>query len=177
MHKALRPLLFLLAVSVSAQATDSSPRSAESVIAEITRLTQVEWPEAVVRGDAGWFDRHYAEGARIISQGEITTKEQALESIRPSPEPGNRGKLEEFRVSVFDDVAVATYEIHVSGTDDVRPVHRTVRHTEVWVFLEERWQLAVLHADPLPLAPCGPMDLPPEDLGESGAGKSHPLGE
>ena len=166
MHKAPLPALFLIAILVatSARAADPPRRSSESAIAEIKRLTTVEWPQASVRGDVQWFDRHFADELLIIDgqTGETATKAQTLGSLRPSPAASGREQVEDLRVNIYDDVAVASYKMVFSGNDNIHPWLRIVVHTEVWVFRDQRWQLVALHASVVPQEHGGPMTVDPD---------------
>ena len=164
MHKAPLPTLFLVAILVaaSARAADPPRRTAESVIEEITRLITVEWPQAIVRRDVQWFDHHLADELLQSANDELTTKTEAMASVRASlGGAGSTTEIEDLRVNAYGDVAVTAFQIHVSGTDNNRPLHRTVRYTETWVFRDGRWQLVASHSSVLPLPPCGPMEISP----------------
>lgn len=164
MHKAPLATLFLVAILAagSVRAADPPRRSSDSVIDEITRLTTVEWPQANMRSDVQWFERHFADELLITNgqTGEVTTKTQELESVRSSQGADGRAKIEDLHVNVYDNVAVTVFKIVVSGTTNTRPYHRIVRHTEVWVFRDGRWQLVALHGSPLPQQPCEPEFSP-----------------
>jgi ketosteroid isomerase-like protein len=166
MDKSLLPALLLSAtvVAPSVRAAEPPQRTSESAVEEITRLTTVEWPQASMRGDVQWFDRHYADELLITNgqTGELTTKTEALSSFGAPQQAGGTSKIEDLRINVYGNVAVTAFGIDVSGNDNNRPYHRFVRNTEVWVFRDGRWQLVSLHSTPLPQHHCCPMEISPE---------------
>lgn len=152
----LRMAIALPAALGGACATNPVPRdnaSAASAAEAVTRLTTVEWAQASARGDVAWFDRHLADELRLTTgrTGKVTGKAAEIASVRRSMGAGGGGdKIDDFQIRVYGDVAVATFALDTTGTDETGPYHRLARYTEVWVFRESRWQLAASHSSLLP---------------------------
>ena len=126
----------------------------EQAVRQITHLETVEWARASREGDVDWFKRHLADELMLTTgrTGKLTTKADELASVRASSGNGGSDKIDDLKVHVYGHVAVATFKIDTTGTDDTGPYHRIARYTEVWVHRDGRWQLAASHSSLLPAA-------------------------
>ncbi|HEX8322021.1 nuclear transport factor 2 family protein [Longimicrobium sp.] len=134
--------------AVQPAVTGKSPAEAER---EVRRLEEVEWARAVQQKDTAWFQRHLADElvATTGRTGRVTTKAQEMAGILSST-GGGADRVTELRVQPYGDVAVATFRLETSGSDDTGPYTRTARYTEVWHFRDGRWQLVASHSSLIP---------------------------
>jgi ketosteroid isomerase-like protein len=109
---------------------------------QITALNR-EWADAIVRGDMATLDRLFADDMIVTSSsGEVRTKAQEMDDLRPSPD----GKTyffntEDVRVRVYKDAAVAaglvSWRFRYQGKD----IDNQRRYTSVYVKQGGRWRI------------------------------------
>ena len=103
-----------------------------------------EWNDAVMKRDAGWFERNYAFDVTEISSrnGSIKTKAQALESARTDKASYQSLELSDLNVRVEGNTAVVTGVNHEVGRDEQgKAINRRVRFTDVFIKRDGRWQV------------------------------------
>ena len=121
-------------------ATAGHPLDDQGVLAYMER----EWNDAVMKRDAGWFERNYAFDVTEISSrsGAIKTKAQALESARTDKATYQSLELSDLNVRVDGNTAVVTGVNHEVGRDEQgKAVDRRVRFTDVFIKRDGRWQV------------------------------------
>ena len=72
--------------------------------------------------------------------GKLTTKADEIAGLRPSAPGGSSEKIADLKVHVYGHVAVATFRIDTTGSDDTGANHRRARYREVWVHRDSRRQ-------------------------------------
>ena len=145
-----------LAVVMLAMLTACAPAALHPVVAgkppaeaerDVRRLEEVEWARASQQKDTAWFQRHLADELLVTTgrTGRVTTKAEEIAGILSST-GGGADRVTDLRVQPYGDVAVATFRLETSGSDDTGPYQRTARYTEVWHFRDGRWQLVASHS-------------------------------
>lgn len=121
-------------------ANTGHPLDDQGVLAYMER----DWNDAVIKRDAGWFERNYAFDVTEISSrnGSIKTKAQALESARTDKASYQSLELSDLNVRVEGNTAVVTGVNHEVGRDEQgKPINRRVRFTDVFIKRDGRWQV------------------------------------
>jgi ketosteroid isomerase-like protein len=102
-----------------------------------------EWADAIARGDMAALDRLFADDLTVISgRGELRTKAQELDDLRPNPDITTYFfNTEDARVRVYKDAAVVTglarWRIRYQGKD----IDHERRYTSVFVKQHGRWRI------------------------------------
>jgi ketosteroid isomerase-like protein len=172
----MRHLLpFALAFSTPLAAFGAAPPLPESVPDLLQRQTQ-EMMDAVGSGGVAVWERYLDAGAIYIDEnGNVSTKQEMVDGIKPLPE-GVSGSIRVtgFRAVVEGDVAVATHVDDEHENYHGHALHCQYRTTETWRRTADGWKLAggqvlALRTDP-PAAPiaqalqreyCGRYSLSP----------------
>jgi ketosteroid isomerase-like protein len=82
--------------------------------------------------------------------GKLTTKADEIAGLRPSAPGGSSEKIADLKVHVYGHVAVTTFRIETTGSDDTGAYHRRARYREVWVHRDSRRQLVASHSSLMP---------------------------
>ena len=161
---------FVLLLAIATPAT-----GVENVPDALRRQTQ-ELLDAITAGSAAVWDKYLDAGARYIDEsGNVMTKKEMVEDIKPLPE-GVSGTIQvtQFDVVLHGDVAVATYVDDENEDFHGHRLHCQYRTTDTWMKTPKGWrliagQVLALRADPpsVPLTPslrseyCGKYALTP----------------
>lgn len=152
------------------------PSGPPETVPDLLRRQTGELVDAITAGSAAVWDRYLDPEARYIDEsGDVQTKKQMVEGIRPLPE-GVSGSIEiqNFDVVVHGDAAVATYIDDENEIFHGHKLHCQYRTTDTWKKTPEGWrliagQVVALRTDPpaIPLAAplreqyCGTYALTP----------------
>jgi ketosteroid isomerase-like protein len=168
-------LVIALAFSAPFVASGAVPPSPGSVPDLLQRQTQ-EMMDAVGNGTAAVWERYLdAEAIYVDENGNVSTKKEMVEGIKPLP-AGVSGSIRvtDFHAVVEGDVAVATHVDDEHENYHGHPLHCQYRTTDTWRRTPDGWKLAggqvlALRTDP-PAAPiaealrreyCGRYSLSP----------------
>jgi len=159
---AMRSIFFFLfalsIISCQSSKTDSNIRQKEYfsknfIDSTIRQLENVEWAKASTQKDTQWFHSHIADELVVTTgrTGEISNKKQTIDEIKdPSYGSGGSDKLEDLKITSFENTAVATFKILTNGKDKTGSYFRVARYTEVWIYRDDRWQLLASHSSLMP---------------------------
>lgn len=103
---------------------------------------EMEWNEADIKRDAGWFERNYADDATVISSrtGAITGKKEDVEDVRTSKRTTELAELSQLNVRIERNMGVVTGINHVKGKDEKGAAFdRKVSFTDTYVKRDGRW--------------------------------------
>ena len=117
----------------------------------VVRL-QAELAQAFVRGDPGPAQQILAEDFVGVSMGGLSeTKAQAVAKIRSDSAAvaGATLQTDSTTVRVYGDAAVVRTSGTLRARSGQQPATRRFRTTDVFVWRDGRWQLAVAHVSPV----------------------------
>ena len=125
---------------LSAQGDEKAMQSAGGTEQEIRSvITQVR--EAQLKGDAAALDRFLADDYVFTNPlGEVMTKAQTVSDYRSGAIKFQSMKMDEVRVRLFGDTAVATGHLNLKGQRRGRDISGQYRATWVLVKNQGRWQ-------------------------------------
>jgi hypothetical protein len=144
----------------------TSPRAAEEVGAILQRKTQALMDALGTDKASVWRESLDDRGVFTSEDGEVFSKAQMVEQIRPFP-PGVSGKIQvtDFKTVVQGSVAVTTWVADEHEDFHGQMLHCQYRSTDTWVKTSAGWrqiagQTLALRTDP----PA--MEIPPKQLAE-----------
>jgi ketosteroid isomerase-like protein len=144
----------LLALSLAAAARGQTPGDKPAADAGAERaVTQLihQWLDALVAKDFAAIDRIVADDYLItISDGRLLNKEQDLAPVRDAQLKFASAKVEDLKVRVFGDTAIATGTGIYNVTYGERGGETRERFTDVWLKRKGRWQAVSSHSTTLP---------------------------
>lgn len=106
--------------------------------------------EAEGKKDIAALDRFFNDDFIFIAaNGSVHSKTQFLDELKADDEPPSDQKLEyeDFKVRVYDKIAVANYVLAVSQKDkDGKNVVNRFRMSVIWVKNKGMWRITTFHA-------------------------------
>jgi ketosteroid isomerase-like protein len=144
----------LLVLSLAASARPQTPggKSAADAKTEqvVTQLIR-QWLDALVAKDFAAIDRVVADDYLItVSDGRVLNKEQDLAPVRDAQLKFASARVEDLKVRVFGDTAIATGTGIYNVTYGGRGGETRERFTDVWIKRGGRWQAVSSHSTTLP---------------------------
>jgi ketosteroid isomerase-like protein len=103
-----------------------------------------EWNDAIVKGDAAWFERNFASDYSGASSrtGVRTNKAQDIEDVKGGKIKTQSATLSNMSVRVEGNTAVVLGVNHIKGADDKgQPFDRRVSFTDTFIKRDGRWQV------------------------------------
>jgi uncharacterized protein (TIGR02246 family) len=152
MKRALPIALLVIALAAAARAQTAGGKSAgdaktEQAIAQLIR----RWLDALVAKDFAALDRVVADDYLItVSDGRVLNKEQDLAPVKDAQLKFTSATVEDLKVRVFGDTAIATGTGVYNVTYGERSGETRERFTDVWVKRKGRWQAVSSHSTTLP---------------------------
>ena|SRR5580765_2466541 len=153
----------LLAVAASsvascAKSNEKAPSAIATATAAATPASQIEevektilkmetdWADSFVEGDMAFTERITADDYSFInSNGETQTKAQFVEMFNSKAYKITYLDLDNFKVRVFGDTAVATYGQTEKRQYEGRDNSGHYVYTDVWVNRNGGWQIVASH--------------------------------
>ena len=113
--------------------------NAESAILELEQRLAAAW----VKGDRTFVDQLLADDWTVIDQaGRVLTKRQVMDEAFASTERRIEAMIvDDVQVRLLNGSAVATGRTRATGSYRGQTATVTLRFTDVFVFLEGRWQI------------------------------------
>ena len=103
--------------------------------------------EASLKGDASFFEKHYADDAVIIhSDGKMSTKAQEIAALKSGAVKYESYDVHELKIRVDGNTAVVSSLISSKRTVNGKPVSGDVRSTRVWIKQKGDWKLVASQA-------------------------------
>jgi ketosteroid isomerase-like protein len=138
--------LLLSAGLIFAQAKPQAP----SVGQEIAALENA-WNDASMKYDVSWFQAHLADTySGMDENGVAGDKSKVLADVKDRLGKFESMTLENFKVRVYGDTAIATGIFVVKGTYKGKDASGKFPYTDVWIKLGGRWQCVAGHNSKLP---------------------------
>ncbi|HLA53750.1 MAG TPA: nuclear transport factor 2 family protein [Flavitalea sp.] len=128
-------------------------KTVEQIETEVRQLEEVEWSRAEMKKDMNWFHQHLADELVMTNgkTGEVNNKAEQLAEYQDSDfEVSEPDKISQFKVQAFDNWAVATFRLQMSGKNKNGKVSENYRFTDVWIFRDDRWQITASHRSEIP---------------------------
>lgn len=105
---------------------------------------EMDWNNADVKRDFGWFERNYAADYSNVSSrdGKIYNKEQDLAAFKNDKSVDESAELSELNIRIDGNVGIVTGVNHVKGRDEKgQPFDIWVRFTDTFIKRDGRWQV------------------------------------
>jgi ketosteroid isomerase-like protein len=137
--------------SAKGQKQDSPGAKLNKTEQQIMALN-LEWADAIVRGDVAALDRLFADDMIVTAgNGEVRTKAQEMDDLKPDADITTYFfNTDDVRVRVYKDAAVVTgrarWRIKYRGRD----IDNQRRYTSVYVKQRGRWRIVAQQLTRLP---------------------------
>jgi uncharacterized protein (TIGR02246 family) len=145
----------LLIASLSALAAPQSmtaraPTGEEEIKKEILKLEN-ERDQALMKNDADWFERVFADDIDYIgASGEMMTKQQVVDEIRSRTRKWQAVRHDDYKVRVYGNAAVVSYRSDSTMEYKGQVKTTLARTTDVYVKENGQWRDAVHQVTALP---------------------------
>jgi uncharacterized protein (TIGR02246 family) len=98
--------------------------------------------QAILRGDAGFLEKYYADDyIAIHGDGKLTTKAQEIENFKSGITKYDSIVVAEAKIRVYGDTVIVNALASVKTTVNGKPYSGDVRNTRVWVKQDGNWKL------------------------------------
>lgn len=111
-----------------------------------------DWNNAMMKRDAAWFERHYADDMTEVSvgNGALLRKADAIKSLKDNKSVFDSLDLSEVNVRMDGNTAVVTGVNRIRGRDDKgKPMDMRFRFTDTFVKRDGRWLVWATQATPI----------------------------
>jgi ketosteroid isomerase-like protein len=141
-------------LSACGQRQDSSPShppAASSVaidenVPEMLSKLEKDWADATMKGDIAFQDRIMADDyLGIMEDGTTNTKQQCIDFIRSGQFKAQSITVDDIKVRVFGDTAVATYHQYETSLFKGKDYSGQTLWTDVFLRRNGKWQIAAEH--------------------------------
>lgn len=140
-------LLATVAIS-SAQMKDAGKKTG-AIEKEVTRIEQ-EMVDALLKGDASANERYLAQDFVFTGpDGKVVDKAQTVADVKSGDLKFESSKLDDMKVRVYGDTAVATYGSTDKGTYKGKDISGRFRWTDVFVKRGGKWQIVSGQGTPI----------------------------
>lgn len=134
-------LIFVCAALLLTTASVTPGQKSGSIEQELLKAN-LEYDEALVRGDVTTLDRIYSdEFIYTTPDGEVRDKAQQLVFTRSGDLRLESGRSDDVRIRVYGNTAVMTGRFTARGKFKDRSIDVRERYTAVWVKRRGRWRL------------------------------------
>lgn len=127
-------LLIALVLPLSLPAQVTSPKRQIAALEE-------EWIRAVIRRDAGAFNRLLAPSFIYTEDDRVYTKDQLIKEVTTGSDTVTAGRNEDLVVRVHGNTAVATGWLVLVGHGRDGRFERRYRYTDTWLRMGGRWRV------------------------------------
>jgi uncharacterized protein (TIGR02246 family) len=128
--------------TTAATAAASPTENVEQVITKMER----EWAEALVKADVATLDRMMADDWLMTTwDGQTVPKAQSIEEFKSGVSKLTAADIDNLKVRVFGDTAVATIGQTEKGTYKGKDSSGRYLYTDVWVKRNGKWQAVATH--------------------------------
>jgi ketosteroid isomerase-like protein len=100
-----------------------------------------EWIKAVIRRDAGAFNRMLASDFVYTEDDRVYNKDQLIKEATTGSDTVTSGRNEDLVVRVHGNTAVATGWLILIGRGSSGPFERRYRYTDTWLKMGGRWRV------------------------------------
>jgi ketosteroid isomerase-like protein len=100
-----------------------------------------DWIKAVIRRDAGAFNRLLAPEFVYTEDDRVYNKDQLIKDVTTSGDTVTSGRNEDLVVRVHGNTAIATGWLVLVGHGSGRRFERRYRYTDTWLRMAGRWRV------------------------------------
>lgn len=138
MQRRLRGILGVLLLAGMAMA-QTKAAAGEDVVAAI-KAQEDRWTQASLKGDAAALAAVLADGFVSTSNaGVVRTKAEQTAALKTGKVKFTSGRIDDLKVAVYGNAAVATGRWQGTGTEDGKPFNETERFTDTWIKQGGQW--------------------------------------
>ncbi len=131
-------------------AVEQTGESGANVEQQIKSLTD-QLLQAYLKGDTSFFEKCYADDAKIIhGDGKMTTKAQEIEGFKSGTLKYESIDMRELTIRAFGDTAVVYGLVSGKGMINGKPFSSDFRKTWVWAKQNGNWKLETYHITRIP---------------------------
>ena len=116
------------------------PPGVVTFLKEITTLEE-DWIKAVIRRDAGAFNRLLAPEFIYTEDDRVYDKDQLIREVTKGADTVTAGRNEDLVIRVHGNTAVATGWLVLIGHSNGKRFERRYRYTDTWVRTGGRWRV------------------------------------
>jgi outer membrane receptor protein involved in Fe transport len=144
----MKQILFMVALTVSMSSICMGQDSG-NVEQTIMNIEQ-ELTNALLKSDASVFDRYFADNFIFTDPGgSLAYKTQMIASMKAGDFKFESSKIDSMKVQVYGNTAVANYRTTDKGKIKDFDVSGQYRWTDVFIKLNDRWQVVAGHGTPI----------------------------
>jgi|SRR6185436_6895534 len=100
-----------------------------------------DWIKAVIRRDAGAFNRLLAPEFVYTEDDRVYNKDQLIKEVTTGSDTVTSGRNEDLVVRVHGSTAIATGWLVLIGHGGGRQFERRYRYTDTWIKMAGRWRV------------------------------------
>lgn len=119
----------------------SGPAAAQSNSRKQIAALEDEWIRAVIRRDAGAFNRLLAPDFVYTEDDRVYTKAQLIKEVTTGSDTVTSGRNEDLVVRMHGNTAIATGWLVLIGRGAAGPFQRRYRYTDTWLRMGGRWRV------------------------------------
>jgi ketosteroid isomerase-like protein len=141
----MRSILLVMAVTITASCFgQTSEKSKQGYGTDEQPIVQIEQEilTSLLKGDTSAFERYLADTCRFTGpDGMVMDKARLLNDIKSGDLKFESSKLDDMRVQVYGNTAIATYGSTDKGSYKGKDISGRLRWTDVFVKRGGRWQM------------------------------------
>lgn len=115
--------------------------SAQTAAKRQIAALEEDWIKAVIRRDAGAFNRLLAPEFVYTEDDRVYTKDQLIKEVTTGSDTVTAGRNEDLTVRVHGNTAIATGWLVLVGRGSSGPFERRFRYTDTWLKMGARWRV------------------------------------
>ncbi len=147
----MKAVLYTLAFGALAIGSAASSQAADSTAAVVKTITALEttWTNAESANKPELIEPLFADGGIYTdSSGQVVDRAGLLAEERATHYASST--VDDMKVTVFGTTAIASYALHITGTDKDGPFDRNLQSTDTWVRMPHgKWQCVASHSSRL----------------------------
>jgi len=149
---AISTLIVAICCALLAQGTKSASlaknqTAGDQTVQNLLKQMEKQRVEALMKGDAGFFDRTTADDYTMItSSGELRNKARAMSDLKSGEVKFQSADVDELEVRVYGDTAVVTGRHTQKAQSAGNDISGQYRFTRVYVKLNGQWKAVAYQA-------------------------------
>ena len=130
-----------IALSITLLSGISGPAASQTAAKREIATLEEDWIKAVIRRDAGAFNRLLAPEFVYTEDDRVYDKDQLIREVTRGADTVTSGRNEDLVVRVYGNTAIATGWLVLIGHSNGRHFERRYRYTDTWVRTAGRWRV------------------------------------
>lgn len=142
-------MITLISVAAAALAFGNDGKTDPGIVSDEAAARQLlsDVASALTKSDADALEKLYADDFTLINpMGILMTKSQSLGGIRSKAVKFETFVHDDLKIRIYQNSAVATALVRVTGTNNGKDMATTSRNTMVLVKINGKWRLAATQA-------------------------------